>query len=461
MTLKELPKAVQDMSRLRITGNIIPPMWYKNLRYKKSGRTHLPAIVILSEIVYWHRPKEVRDEKTGEVIAYEKRFKADKLQKSRKSFCEQFGLTMSQVRQGLGLLQDMEIITTEIRKVEGEITLSNVLYIDLNVKRLEEITYPESSSDGTSTIAGHEEPREGDTDPRLGHGDTIVGYPGPRVGDPEPTYTESTTENTTEGNSKKRKEREEPVPTVGTKGGADNASPCDISPNNSTDRKDKYLNKEGSSQLKNINLSREEKVDKFCLLVINDLNQKAGTSFEVDNHIRRLIVRLVKEHGHKIDDFRHVHTVKCDEWVGNSKMRGYLRPKTLYKPELFAEYLEQEEIFKESRSKELERIYRKAEGDFWKNKNPETLAAVMRAEKRFVDYYNLGLKNRLGYKYECKYNESYLNVRFDRSLYYQELKHQQKLYLKNMDKLDPKYNSEQIAKWKEKLTQVEAGYLYV
>ncbi|MFP1483844.1 hypothetical protein ACLB1S_19830 [Escherichia coli] len=35
-----------------------------------------------SEIVYWYRPTEVRDEHTGALLGYRKRFQGDKLQRS-------------------------------------------------------------------------------------------------------------------------------------------------------------------------------------------------------------------------------------------------------------------------------------------------------------------------------------------------------------------------------------------
>ena len=38
------------------------------------------AITILSEIFYWYKPTEIKDERTNE-IQYKQKFKADKLQK--------------------------------------------------------------------------------------------------------------------------------------------------------------------------------------------------------------------------------------------------------------------------------------------------------------------------------------------------------------------------------------------
>ena len=43
-------KTVDRMSRINITGNIIPAAWYKTIR-KSTGKPYLNAIVILSDIV--------------------------------------------------------------------------------------------------------------------------------------------------------------------------------------------------------------------------------------------------------------------------------------------------------------------------------------------------------------------------------------------------------------------------
>ncbi len=64
-------KAVDMMSSLNITGNVIPVKWCHTIRYP-NGKPNLNAIMILSDIVYWYRPREIRDERTGSVIRLEK-----------------------------------------------------------------------------------------------------------------------------------------------------------------------------------------------------------------------------------------------------------------------------------------------------------------------------------------------------------------------------------------------------
>ena len=49
------------------------------------------AITILADLVYWHRPTEVRDERTGEVIGWKKKFHGEMLQKSYQEYANKFG----------------------------------------------------------------------------------------------------------------------------------------------------------------------------------------------------------------------------------------------------------------------------------------------------------------------------------------------------------------------------------
>ena len=81
---------VDLMAQIQLTGNVTPQIWYKTIT-KESGKPHLLAIAILSDIVYWYRPAEIRDESTGHITGYRKRFHADMLQRSYDQFAELFG----------------------------------------------------------------------------------------------------------------------------------------------------------------------------------------------------------------------------------------------------------------------------------------------------------------------------------------------------------------------------------
>ena len=64
---------VDAMDSINISGNIIPAIWYKTIT-KENGKPYLLAIVILADIVYWYRPSEVRDQGTGHILGWKKKF---------------------------------------------------------------------------------------------------------------------------------------------------------------------------------------------------------------------------------------------------------------------------------------------------------------------------------------------------------------------------------------------------
>jgi hypothetical protein len=103
---------------------------------------NLTAAVILSDIVYWYRPQEIRNEATGQVVEQRRRFKADKLQKSYQAWADQFGLTKRQVKDAVLFLRKQGLITTEFRQVRTDsgLVLSNVMFVEPVLARIEAIT---------------------------------------------------------------------------------------------------------------------------------------------------------------------------------------------------------------------------------------------------------------------------------------------------------------------------------
>ena len=72
---------VDAMGMMNISGNVISQIWYSTIT-RPNGKPYLLAITLLSDIVYWYRPAEERDEQSGRVIGWKKRFKGDLLQKT-------------------------------------------------------------------------------------------------------------------------------------------------------------------------------------------------------------------------------------------------------------------------------------------------------------------------------------------------------------------------------------------
>ena len=143
------------VAELNITGNVIPSVWFKTIVNDK-GRPYLLAIMILSEVVYWYRPVECRDENTGEFLGYKTKFRQDVLQKSYKDLADYYQVTKRQVTDAIVVLEKLGVIDREFRTVmQNGMRCNNVLFIRLNVDKLRELTYPhcdnENGNPGSSS----------------------------------------------------------------------------------------------------------------------------------------------------------------------------------------------------------------------------------------------------------------------------------------------------------------------
>jgi hypothetical protein len=133
-------KIYMQMKDLALEGNLIDNGWIENLRYE-NGKTNLNAVMILSEIVYWYRPTEIRNELTGQVEGYRKKFKADKLQKNYQALGDRFGLTKRQAKDACDFLKGKGIISVEFRTIKTESgKLPNVMFIEPIIENLKAIT---------------------------------------------------------------------------------------------------------------------------------------------------------------------------------------------------------------------------------------------------------------------------------------------------------------------------------
>lgn len=71
--------------------------------------------------------------------------------------------------------------------------------------------------------------------------------------------------------------------------------------------------------------------------ILRFLNEKTGRAYRpVDATLRPIVARL--REGYCADDIRAVVANKCRQWSGDEKMNTYLRPKTLFGAENFANY---------------------------------------------------------------------------------------------------------------------------
>lgn len=136
---------VDQIGEISITGNVIPHSWYQSITYP-SGKPYLTAIVILADIVYWYRPTEVRDEATGRVRCYRKKFRGDFLQRSYESIADQFGVSKREAKNAIVALEELGVVKRYFRTVQvGNLPpQNNVLFIDLIPEGLRRVTFQDA-----------------------------------------------------------------------------------------------------------------------------------------------------------------------------------------------------------------------------------------------------------------------------------------------------------------------------
>ena len=190
---------VDAISKINITGNIIPEAWYKTIQ-KTRKHPYLHAIILLSEIVYWYRPKEVCDEATAE-RTYKKKFTADLWQVSMSTLSDKFGLSKDQVRAALDFLEaDIQVIKRHYRTIDSRAgRLSNVMYIELIPDVLMNLTYPETNSADNENIP---DGSEISSNTYLEKSEEVLEISPDPIRENSNTYTENTLKNTEENNTK-------------------------------------------------------------------------------------------------------------------------------------------------------------------------------------------------------------------------------------------------------------------
>ena len=135
-------ESIDKLYEADITGNLIPSTWCHKIT-GSNGKPNMNAIMILAEILYWHRPKVEYVKGDPENIHLLKRFKADLLQLSYGKLEQKFNLTKDQCRRALDLLEDQGLIKRHFRTVtigDGR-RLNNVMYIELLTDKLLSMTH--------------------------------------------------------------------------------------------------------------------------------------------------------------------------------------------------------------------------------------------------------------------------------------------------------------------------------
>ena len=135
---------VDAMGSTNISGNIIPAIWYKTIT-KENGKPYPLAIVILTDIVYWYRPSEVRDQGTGHILGWKKKFSEDILRQSYQYYADLFGESKKTVKTAMDKLEQLQVIRREFRTVSSGdgLVCNNVMYVELKPDMLYRLTFPE------------------------------------------------------------------------------------------------------------------------------------------------------------------------------------------------------------------------------------------------------------------------------------------------------------------------------
>lgn len=129
--------AIKDLDFGR--GILIPHAWFSQV-LTKSGAPDMTAIILLSEIVYWHRLMPVYEK--NELIGYKKKFEGNKLQKQTKDFAKKFGWSSKTINEALNRLVELQLITREFKDVHLENYVAQERqYIDIVPQNLIKITF--------------------------------------------------------------------------------------------------------------------------------------------------------------------------------------------------------------------------------------------------------------------------------------------------------------------------------
>jgi len=145
--------SVDALYGIDFTGNIVPHSWYGTIQTEK-GKPDMNAIAILSEILYWHRPREsCGDGDSGETVLI-KRFGKDMLQLSYGQLNKKFHLSKAQCRRAMKNLERLGVIKRHLRDFDTDAgdRLNNVMFIELFSDRLLQLTFPGEDAPGAKNI---------------------------------------------------------------------------------------------------------------------------------------------------------------------------------------------------------------------------------------------------------------------------------------------------------------------
>jgi hypothetical protein len=210
--MAEINPVVLEIGKIHFEGNIIPHQWYHFIKTEKSEKTDLVAIVILAEIIYWYRPIEQVDEKTGKSLLPRQKFSGTQFQCRHRYFTEKFGLTKMQVRHALDNLVRLGLIKkTIVNRIvlkSGEI-LTNVMFVEPIPAEIAKITVAiagaPSATGNTPSVTSNTPSVTSNTPSATGNTPSVTSNtPSATSGT---TYTETSTNTSTKTDDRPRKNK--------------------------------------------------------------------------------------------------------------------------------------------------------------------------------------------------------------------------------------------------------------
>ena len=133
---------------------------------------------------------------------------------------------------------------------------------------------------------------------------------------------------------------------AGSKGGTISLGKKEIKPKKFAQAKSKanseYENEyENDIAIKNKNETKDQKLEKKSIEVLNYLNQQANRKFRVNVKSNLSNIKARLSDGNDIQTLFDIIDMKCYEWLNDAKMCEYLQPDTLFNATKFEKYLEQ------------------------------------------------------------------------------------------------------------------------
>ena len=103
-------QTVEEFALIHVTGDIVPVEFFQRIKFPKSGKPDLLAILILSDLLYWYRPIRPRSESTGKLLPWRQKFFGEILRRDYSYFVEKFGATDRQCRDACARLKKLDLI---------------------------------------------------------------------------------------------------------------------------------------------------------------------------------------------------------------------------------------------------------------------------------------------------------------------------------------------------------------